>query len=131
MENERVIKVKGSGSLRLSVDYIYVTLILNEKNKDYQKGYSIFKEHIAQLQTAIEKVGFDKKELKTKSINITADYDTVRKNGDYISVFLGYKFYSKMIIGFDFDLMKFNKIFSEVNASETNAELSFREMPVP
>ena len=110
MEKERTITVKGVGSLNLKADYIKIAIYLDEKSKDYQEGYANFTKHINELQNSIIKAGFNKSDLRTSSIDIKADYDTVKKNGSYVRVLLGYQYFTKMIISFDIDSEKFNNI---------------------
>lgn len=123
MEKERTITVKGVGSLNLKADFIKIAIYLDEKSKDYQEGYANFTKHINELQNSIIKAGFNKSDLRTSSIDIKADYDTVKKNGSYVRVLLGYQYFTKMIISFDIDSEKFNNILSKVYESGINAEL--------
>ena len=65
MEKERLITVKGIGTLTVPVDYIEIQFHLRETNKEYEKGYDLFEKHILDLQNTLTNCGFEKKELKT------------------------------------------------------------------
>ena len=69
MERNREITVKGVGSLSAKVDYITVIFTLEELNRVYKSGYEDFNSHISALQNIIEKLGFEKSDLKTSAIS--------------------------------------------------------------
>jgi len=118
MEKNREITVKGIGNLIVPVDYVEILLTLDEINRDYQKGYETFQNHIIELQKIIQKAGFEKKELKTSEIKICNKYERERKGSDYVEVFKGYRFYTSLKLNFDFDSKKIGKFFSVISNSE-------------
>ena len=103
MERNREITVKGIGSLSVPVDWVILSLTLEELNKDYEAGYKDFENHISALQDAVVSAGFKKTDLKTNEIAITTKYEEVRKNGVYTEVFAGYQFKTEAKLEFDFD----------------------------
>lgn len=115
MERNREITVKGVGSLSAKVDYITVIFTLEELNRVYKSGYEDFNSHISALQNIIEKLGFEKSDLKTSAISITTKYDSVKRNGDYVEIFAGYRFTTKMKLSFDFDSEKLGKVFASIS----------------
>ncbi len=115
MEINREITVKGIGSLSAKVDYITVIFTLDELNRVYKSGYEDFNSHISALQNIIEKLGFEKSDLKTSAISITTKYDSVKRNGDYVEIFAGYRFTTKMKLSFDFDSEKLGKVFASIS----------------
>ena len=114
MERNREITVKGIGTYHVPVDFVTVTFTLDELNKDYQKGLEDFEKHIIALQETVEKLGFEKKELKTSAIQVNPKYDDVKRNGDYVEVFKGYSFYTKMNLAFVFDSKRLGSVFATV-----------------
>ena len=103
MERNREITVKGIGSLSVPVDWVILSLTLEELNIDYEAGYKDFENHISALQDAVVSAGFKKTDLKTNEIAITTKYEEVRKNGVYTEVFAGYQFKTEAKLEFDFD----------------------------
>lgn len=126
MERNREITVKGVGTYHVPVDFVTVTFTLDELNKDYQKGHEDFESHIAALQETVEKIGFEKKELKTSAIQISPKYDDVKRNGNYVEVFKGYEFYTKMNLAFDFDSKRLGAVFAAVGGLGFEPKLDVR-----
>ena len=123
MERSREIAVKGVGSLKVSVDYVVVNLVLKETDKNYEQGYANFQNRVCVLQKALVDVGFNLKEIKTKDITISTKYDSVERNGEYKRLFSGYAFSTSMLVRFDFDSKKLTSIFSSVAASGVKPEI--------
>lgn len=126
MERNREITVKGVGTYHVPVDFVTVTFTLDELNKDYQKGHEDFESHIAALQETVEKIGFEKKELKTSAIQISPKYDNVKRNDNYVEVFKGYEFYTKMNLAFDFDSKRLGAVFAAVGGLGFELKLDVR-----
>ena len=53
--------------------------------------------------------------MKTSAISITTKYDSVKRNGDYVEIFAGYRFTTKMKLSFDFDSEKLGKVFASIS----------------
>ncbi len=123
MEKERLITVKGIGALTVPVDFIEITLILDEMNKDYKKGYDNFEKHLVDLQNIIESCSFNKEDLKTSELKVYPKNDQVKKGGRYVEVLVGYEFYSEMIVRFDFDSNKLSQIFASVAQSKPSPRI--------
>lgn len=109
---ERQITVKGIGTMTVPVDYVEIKFTLDEMNKDYKKGYEIFEKNILELQKIIKSIGFKKEDLKASEINVSPEYDDIKKNGKYIDVFKGYNFVTELKLCFDFDSKKLGEVFS-------------------
>jgi uncharacterized protein YggE len=112
MEKERLITVKGIGKMTVPVDYVEIKFTLEEINKDYKKGYETFESNILELQKFVQSIGFKKEDLKASEINVTPEYDSIRKNNKYIDVFKGYNFITELKLCFDFDSKKLGEVFS-------------------
>lgn len=109
---ERQITVKGIGKMTVPVDYVEIKFTLDEMNKDYKKGYETFENHIQELQKIVQSIGFKKEDLKASELDVTPEYDNIRKNGKYIDVFKGYNFITELKLCFDFDSTKLGEVFS-------------------
>ncbi len=123
MEKERLITVKGIGTLTVPVDYIEIQFHLRETNKEYEKGYDLFEKHILDLQNTLTSCGFEKKELKTSEVNVVPDYDRVKKNGRYTEVLKEYDFGADLILRFDFDSQKLADVIKSVSKSKSAPEI--------
>ena len=124
MEKERLITVKGIGVVTVPVDYVEITLTLDEMNKDYKKGYENFEKHILALQEIIVGCGFKKEDLKTSEIRVYPKNERVKKGGHYVEVLTGYEFYSEMIVRFVFDSEKLGQIFASITQSKPSPRIN-------
>ncbi len=126
MERNREITVKGIGNLKAPVDCVVLTLSLEEVNKDYEAGYADFEKHICNLQEAVISAGFQKADLKTKEISVSTKYDTIKKNGDYVEVFLGYQFTNNLSLEFDFDAQKLGTVLQFIGKSGVTPKINVK-----
>ncbi len=117
MERNREITVKGIGSLSVPVDWVILSLTLEELNKDYKAGYANFENHICALQEAVASAGFKKTDLKTTEITVTTKYESVKKNGTYIEEFIGYRFRNDLKLAFNFDSKKLGIVLQAIGNS--------------
>ncbi len=123
MEKNRVITIKGIGSLDMPVDLIEIDFTLKEMNKDYKKGHEIFDNYILELQNIVQSLGFDITDLKTSDIRVTTEYENKKKGGRYIDVFVGYNFETEMTLSFDLDSKKLGDIFIAVSNSKASPKI--------
>ena len=123
MEKQRLITVKGIGTLKIPVDFIEVEFELRELNKDYEQGYSIFENSIYDLQKIITSLGFNKEELKTSEIDVKPDYDSIKKNGNYVQVFKGYIFDCELKLRFDLNSKKMAELLKAVSKSKAKPRI--------
>ena len=115
MDKNRVVTIKGIGSLEMPVDLVKMDLTLEELNKDYKKGHEVFDSYIIEIQNIVQSLGFDKTDLKTSEIRVTTEYDNKKKYGKYVDVFKGYKFETEMTLSFDFDSQKLGDAFTSIS----------------
>lgn len=123
MEQNRVITIKGIGSLEMPVDLIKMDFTLEELNKDYKKGHEVFDSYITELQDIVQALGFKKTDLKTSEIRVTTEYDSKKKYGKYIDVFKGYNFKTDMSLSFDFDSQKLGEVFTSISDSKAGPKI--------
>jgi len=123
MERERLITVKGIGTLKIPVDFIEVEFELRELNKDYEQGYSIFENSIYDLQKIITSLGFDKENLKTSEVDVKPEYDSIKKNGNYVQIFKGYIFDCELKLRFDLDSKKLAELLKAVSKSKAKPRI--------
>lgn len=120
MEQNREITVKGIGSLKASADCVELSMSLSMLRKDYSEGYEEFTYHLERLQKFVCSAGFGKKDIKTKRISITTEYESVKQNGVYKDVFKGYDFSTELKVTFDFDSKLLGEVLKAIASSGTN-----------
>lgn len=113
----KTITVKGTGRVSAKPDLIVVSMMLETEDKDYGKTMEIAAEKIGLINESLEKIGFQKKAVKTTNFNVRANYENVRdKNGSYKTVFKGYVCNHNLKVEFDFDTKRLAEVLSAISA---------------
>lgn len=126
MEKNRVITIKGIGSIEMPVDLVVMDFTLEELNKDYKKGHEVFDSYITEVQDIVQSIGFQKTDLKTSEIQVTTEYDRKKKYGKYVDVFNGYNFSTEITLRFDFDSQKLGEAFTAISNCKARPKIEVR-----
>lgn len=123
----RTITVKGTGSVSVKPDLTVLTLELKSHQHDYDKTMELAAESVKTLQDAVESVGFDKKDLKTTSFNISTKYESYRdKDMNYLNRFNGYLCEQGLKIEFDFDMKILSKVLTAIAKTSLDPQLNIQ-----
>ena len=123
----RTITVKGTGSISVKPDLTVLTLELKSHQHDYDKTMELAAESVKTLQDAVESVGFDKKDLKTTSFNISTKYESYRdKDMNYLNRFNGYLCEQGLKIEFDFDMKILSKVLTAIAKTSLDPQLNIQ-----
>ena len=123
----RTITVKGMGNARTSPDYIVISMSLEAQNNDYDETMELAAKQIDYLNASLEKIGFEKKAVKTTNFNVHTDYDNVKdKNGNYKRVFNGYVCSHNLKVELDFDTKRLAQALSAISKCLAKPELTIR-----
>ena len=96
---ERTIRVTGKGKLAVKPDLIELTLSIKDIKKEYDELLKRSSSATNEVKELLEKIGFERKNIKTKSFDINIEYDSYRdKNDKWVEEFKGYSFIHKMKI---------------------------------
>lgn len=124
---ERLITVKGIGKISVIPDLIIITINLVSHKYDYDDTMKLAAESVSTLENAIERAGFDKKELKTTRFNITTSYKSYYdENNKYKSKFDGYICEQDLKLQFDLDMEVLSKVLIEITKSGVEPKLNIR-----
>ena len=74
----KTITVKGKGHVSAKPDWIVVSMRLETAHAEYDKTTELAAEKIANLNAALEEIGFEAKSIKTTDFNVRTDYESVR-----------------------------------------------------
>lgn len=119
------ITVKGVGAVSAKVDFVELTIVIHGKNKEYNAAMEEAASQTALLERAVEKVGFQKDDLKTLRFDVRTEQEDVRdENGNYHRVFIGYVCDDTFKLSFDFESERLAAVLSAVANSGTNPELN-------
>lgn len=111
----RLITVKGTGSVSAKPDLIIITISLESKRREYERTMSLAAKSVKVLQAAVQSAGFDKNDLKTTSFNISTHYREYRdKDENYRSLFDGYICKQGLKLEFDFDTEVMSKVLTAI-----------------
>ena len=119
----RTIKVKGSAKASCPPDKITLSLTLEAADKEYQKTLDLAAEKLEKLQNAAAAAGFEKKELKTSSFNVTDEYEYVQAgvNGNHRQ-FVGYKCSHLLNLEFGMDMERLGKTLAALSGCGADSE---------
>lgn len=124
---ERTITVKGTGNVSSRPDLIVIHMDLVTKAPRYEETMTEAANAVAQLQKAIVRAGFEKKELKTSDFSIDTLYDQYRdKDKNYRSRLIGYACRQKMKVEFPLDTSKLSDAIEQISQCRANPLLSIR-----
>ena len=122
---QRTITVKGTGTATAAVDLIRLILSLESTDFDYGFAMRFAERKIESLKDALATVGFDRKDLKTLSFNVSTDYRNEKDhNGNYKRVFNGYECSHRLKVEFDFDTKRLASTLNAIATCVANPELS-------
>lgn len=123
----RIITVKGIGKVSVKPDLIVITMNLESQQYEYDETMAMATKSVKALQDAIQSAGFDKKDLKTTSFNISTHYESYRdKNNDYKSKFDGYICQQGTCLEFDYDTAVMSKVLNAIAKAPINPRLNIK-----
>lgn len=118
---ERTIRVTGTGNVSFVPDKIELSLYLNGRQEEYEKMMKQSSEYVSALGNAFAEEGFDEKELKTVSFNVSTEYENYQnENKMYCHRFVGYSFNHNLKFCFDADNALLSRALAAVTKSKTS-----------
>ena len=104
MNDERRIRVTGTGLLRLKSDLCRVNLTLRGLEPAYSDALNRASRDSAALVEAIAALGFTREDLKTLDFSVDAEYESVQDDkGHWRQEFKGYRFTQALKLEFPVD----------------------------
>ena len=121
---ERTITVRGTGSVQVAPDTVELELTLSSKDRNYDVAVSQASTRLEALERAVQSAGFTEKDLKTSQFQVSTEYEGVHDaQGNYKSVFAGYRCTQGLRLRFDFDPARLGQVLSAIAASGAEPEL--------
>ena len=122
---QQTLTVKGIGRESLKPDQILITCTLSANDTDYAALTSLEAEKLEELTKALEKIGFDKDNIKTSSFNIGTDYENYQtEERVWKRRFVGYSLNHGLSFVFDYDMKLLNKVINALSTCD-KADPSF------
>ena len=120
---ERTIRVTGRGKLSVHPDTTRLLLNLEGLEKNYDAALRLSAEKTGKLRNTLEKLGFDRKDLKTRHFSVDADYESyLDKQDNWKKKFRGYRFTHGMKVEFPSDNDRLGKILYAIGKCEAKPE---------
>ena len=124
MSGEATIRVTGRGMLKLKPDVTRVMITLTGCYKEYEETLRRSSEDTESLKDVLEKLGFDRTDLKTTNFNVQVKNESYQaKDHSWKERFVGYEFYHSMKLEFDSDRERLGKILYALAHAEVQPEL--------
>ena len=121
---ERTIRVTGTGSVSLKPDITIITLQMTDVCDKYEDCLESSVFALNEVKWALEKVGINKKDVKTTYFNVDAYYESHYENGIHESIFKGYRYHQTVKFEFDIDNTLLGKVLYEIGQLSISPELS-------
>ncbi len=108
---ERIIRVTGKGNLSVKPDMIRLMLTLEDMRKTYEETLEQSAMQVEMLKDCFEKIGFNRKDLKTLNFNVDTEYESYQDyNKTWKRKFIGYKFVHALKLEFDADNKRLGQV---------------------
>ena len=121
----KTITVKGVGRATVKPDSVILSVSLETVDKEYEKAMEYAAARINLLTNTLCEIGFDKDDLKTTNFNVDEARQSVKDpDGNYKSVFVGYKCTHGLKLQFDFDTKRLGEVLSTISKSLTEPAMS-------
>ena len=114
----RTITIKGGGKSIKSPDLIILKISIEISDEEFDITLNSMTDLISKLKDSLEKIGFNKNDLKTTDYNIARNYDYVQKgiiNKEYENKFAGYEISHELKLEFDFDTTILSNVLNAMN----------------
>ena len=115
----KTIRVTGTAQLKLRPDVTVVTMTLQGTEREYSKALNRASREAETLRDVLERLSFQREELKTLAFHVNAEYEGYEEAGVWKQRFKGYRFEHMLKVSFDSE----NKRLGEVLTALANAEV--------
>lgn len=119
-QQQPVLKIKGSGELRVVPDQAVMNMTVKATDMDFNQAVKKLNEKTSLLERKLQEAGFKPKEIKTSQLNVQENGEW--RNGDYINS--GYAAMQHIELRFKRDAQRIANLM-EAFAGEQGAEALF------
>ncbi len=120
---EKTIKVTGRSTVSAAPDLTRICFDQNGWRESYEETVRLFADGLTSLQKKLKSCGFDEKDLKTVSYNLSVKNENYRdEQGNYRTKQIGYEFNHSSKIEFTSDDALLSRILSTLASDGTQPE---------
>ena len=124
MTDNKIIRVTGRGSIRLTPDLTRLTLSVQGAELEYADTLARSSRETEIIKDTLSGLGFDRSDLKTISFNVDSKYEGYQdENNNWRQRFVGYEFTHFMKLEFPSDNELLGRTLFALAHSSVNAEL--------
>lgn len=121
---ERKITITGNGRIKVTPDYINLTLTVAANNKKYEKAVDEVEERVNVLNEALRKIGFGENTSKTTTYRIQPHYKYLNdRKGNTKREFDGYECFHRLKLSFDLNPQKLGAAVGLITKTIANPNL--------
>src|SRR5699024_4433703 len=123
----RIITVKGIGTVKARPDLVLITLNIESQMYEYDQTMELAAKSVNQVISAIESIGFDKEDLKTNDFNVRPHYEQYTdENNNYKNRFNGYLCEQNLTLAFDLDTKMISNVLNALAKTKVNPGLDIK-----
>ncbi len=124
---DRVIRVKGQGTVSVPPDTVEIHMVLITERPTYEEVLDAANEALEDLRDCLMTEGFSKEDIKTVSFRVNTKYENVKvENDTYKRVFVGYEVTNSLKLEFKQDTAKISKVINTISNCPSTPEFSIR-----
>ncbi len=122
---ERTIRVTGKGKISVKPDTIRLHISLEETFREYDETMEHSTASVELLKDLIERLGYDRKDLKTLYFHIDTEYESYQdRDKSWKRRFAGYKYTHRMKLEFPADNERLGKVLYALAHCAVSPEFS-------
>ncbi len=106
----RTIRVTGKGQLKVHPDTTRITIDLESICREYGEAVERSTGDTNILKNVLVPFGFDRKDMKTLSYSVDAEYESFKEQGAYRQRLIGYRYHHRLKVEFDSDNRRLGRI---------------------
>ena len=111
----RVIRITGTGNIKVKPDMTRVTMTISDMDKQYEKALAISAQKSESLRKIVSELGFSASDLKTVSFDVKVENTSYRdRNDNWRERFAGYRVNHCLKIEFESDNALLGKLLGAV-----------------
>ena len=119
----KTIRVTGTAQLKLRPDVTVVTMTLQGTEPEYSKALNRASREAETLRDVLERLHFEREELKTLSFHVNAEYEGYEEAGVWKQRFTGYRFEHMLKVSFDSENERLGEVLTALADSAVSPML--------
>ena len=121
----RVIRITGTGNIKLKPDMTRVTMTISDMDKQYEKALAVSAQNSESLRNIVSELGFSASDLKTVSFDVKVENTSYRdRNDNWRERFAGYRVNHCLKIEFESDNALLGRLLGAVAGCSANPQFN-------